>query len=151
MIRGNYFETRPNASGSSQSLLLVRDGMSTNLTINAAQLLVQYKTSLGDFLLVCDEDCPAEEMLHFVLLRNEKIVDQVSYGAPYTPGIFKEHSTIVNAEENSLRFTFASDDVIELSVYPSPSRWRKSSAPGSHHRSVLGEKRLTLDIYSNKK
>jgi hypothetical protein len=122
-----------------------------HLTIDAAQLLVQYKTSAGDFLLVFDEDCPAEEMLHFVLVHDEKIVDQLSYGAPYTPGIFKEHSTSVNAEENNLRFTFASDEVIELKVHASPSRWRKSSAPGSHHRSVLGEKYLTLDIFSNKK
>jgi hypothetical protein len=149
MIRGNFYETRPNASSSSPSLSLVLDGKSSDLTIDAAQLLAQYKTSLGDFLLVFDDDCPAEEMLYFVLLRDEKILDQLSYGAPYTPGIFKEHPTTVNVEENKLRFTFASDDVIELNVHASPSRWRKSSAPGSHHRSVLGEKYLTLNIFAN--
>ncbi len=115
----------------------------TGIKINAAQLLAQYQLNNGDIVLVCDEDCPYEEQLHFVLLRQKKIIDHLVYGGIYTPGIYKE----ISHESDTLRFTFASDDVLTLALRATPSRWGDKLPPGARHQGGwLQEHYLTLKI-----
>jgi hypothetical protein len=122
---------------------LVRSKGKTDIKIDAAQLLAQYQSQHGDVLLVCDEDSPYEERLHFVLLRQNQIIDHLVYGGLYTPGIYKE----VSCENNAVRFTFASDQVLTLALRETPSRWNNKLPPGARHRGSLFQKHYLILKY----
>ncbi len=118
-------------------------GATTGLKIDAVNLLAQFELSNGDVLLVLDEDSPFEEMLHFCLLRQDQLIDHLRYGALYISGIFK----LIQAAGDQLSFTFASDEVLRLSVDIAGSRWPEQDAPGASYASgVLCKRFLNLKL-----
>jgi hypothetical protein len=146
MISGHYFDIRRLDDKVSPKVELLQNGTSTGVVIDGASLLAQYQTENGDILLILDEDCPFEEMLHFVLMRHEKILDHLSYGAAYTSGIF----LLKDVGAETIFFTFSSNDLLALRVLQNPTRWKNNGAPGSrHHMGWLTPKYLTLDIVSS--
>jgi hypothetical protein len=129
MNQSSYFEVRRCIDEKLPKSELFVQGVSTGLIVDGANVAGQFKTAVGDILLILDEDCPFEEMLHFHLVRGLTIIDHLSYGAQYISGIF----SAVSVMEDAVHFTFASEEVIAIHVHSAPSRWRTSTAPGARH------------------
>ncbi len=137
------FSAQLDRSATPPTVEIFRDGTATGLRIQAVNLLAQFEISNGDALLVLDEESPYEEMLHFCLLRRDQLIDHLLYGAPYTSGIFK----LMQAENDQLHFTFASDEILCLSANADGSRWPQRSVPGaSYGTGPLSKHYLTLKI-----
>jgi hypothetical protein len=141
------FSVRLNPGDPPSSVELLRAGSSTSIKIAAINLLAQFETSQADVLLVLDEDCLYEEMLHFCLLRRGQLIDHLRYGAPYTSGIFK----LIEAKPDQLLFNFASSDMVCLSIDHEGSRWPRGNAPGaSYANGFLSKHYLSLKIQDTK-
>ena len=108
----------------------MRSSQKKSIKIDAAEILTQYQASNGDILLVLDEDSPYEEQLHFVLIRDDQIIGYIKYGGLYTPGVFKE----ISRENDDLRFTFASDEVLSLTLNKTATRWNNQLPPGARYQ-----------------
>ena len=83
-----------------------------SFTLDAAELVEQYAVSATDTLLVLDDDCPYEERLHLVLMRNDRLIDHIEIGAMYVPGIFAP----IYLRDRELRFRFESDAIWTLTI-----------------------------------
>ena len=84
----------------------------SSFTLDAAELIEQYAVSATDTLLVLDDDCPYEERLHLVLMRNDSLIDYIEIGAMYVPGIFDP----IDHRDRELRFRFESDAIWTLTI-----------------------------------
>lgn len=63
---------------------LLQNGVPTACYVPGYRLLHQFQTGTGDYLLICDWDCPFEEASEFVLLSPElRILARRSLGLPY--------------------------------------------------------------------
>lgn len=93
---------------------LRRDDTDTTVVLDAATLLAQYQVPSGDMLLVLDEDCPYEEQLHLVLVRDDTVLDHIVIGCPYATGVFRE----CGAADDRVRFRFAGDETLSVAVAP---------------------------------
>ncbi len=122
---------------------ILEHGQSLGLVLDGANLLAQFRTETGAVLLVLDEDCPYEEMLHFYVLRDQTILDHVSYGAAYPPGIFR----LLGIDGDSLSFTFANDDMISLDVNAKAFRLGGKLVSGArHHCGWISPKFISMCI-----
>lgn len=141
MERATLFDVVEAQRDPAPRIVLARQGTGTRLTLDAAALLAQYRCSTGEVLLVLDEDTPYEEQLHIVLIENGRVADELVVGAPYSSGVFRE----VDHEGDTLRFRFASDDVMTLTVAPATSRLPQRLPAGVRRRGGwFAPHRLTL-------
>jgi hypothetical protein len=123
---------------------LLRNGTAAGLTLEGATLLAQFETAGAHVLLVLDEDTPYEETLHFYLIGKGMIIDHVTFGGAYTPGIFTLKATL----EDRLCFTFANDDVYSLQVHPVASRFGRRLTTGARRPAGwLAPKYMSLERY----
>jgi hypothetical protein len=137
------FVAHLNRDATPPTVEIFRGIASTGLRIQAVNLLAQFETANGDAVLVLDENSPYEEMLHFCLLRSDRLIDHLLYGAPYASGIFN----LMRAGNDRVLFTFASDEVLCLSVTTDGSRWPQRNVPGaSYVTSPLSKHYLHLKI-----
>lgn len=89
----------------------------------------QYRIDGDRALIVLDENCPYEELLHFVLVSGGAPVDRIAYGAPYTSGLFRP----VDRAGAALRFRFASDEIVEP-IVRERRQWRlRPGVPGARY------------------
>lgn len=100
------------------------------LTLDAAELVEQYAVSETDTLLVLDDNCPYEERLHLVLMRNDRLIDHIEIGAMYVPGIFNP----VDHRDRELRFRFENDSIWTLTISEAGERMLGGLPPGSRRR-----------------
>jgi hypothetical protein len=128
----HYLAKRSAGIPTAQLELFFQDKAS-GILVDGQQLVAQYQVLNSDTLLVLDENCPFEELLYFYLVRDGAVIEQIRYGAPYTPGIFEE----VRLEQQRLLFSFASDEIIALEILPTASFWLPQQAPGSCHKGKL--------------
>ncbi|MEM9501741.1 MAG: hypothetical protein AAF941_07835 [Pseudomonadota bacterium] len=113
-----------------------------SLTLEAASLIEQYAVSQSDTLLILDEDCPYEERLHLVLVRDAEVVDYIEIGAMYVPGVFRE----LGLRNNTLQFSFESDAVWTLSIEPESRRVLGGLPRGASRRgSILTKRYMFLE------
>lgn len=99
---------------------LLRHGVSTACHVPGYRLLHQFQTETGDYLLICDWDCPFEEASEFVLLNRElQILARRSLGLPYA-SLVLEGVEIVGPDE--LRLNYYPDRKWALRVM-SPVKW----------------------------
>ncbi len=135
-------------SGGDLKADILEHGQSLGLVLDGANLLAQFRSETGAVLLVLDEDCPYEEILHFYLLHDRTILDHVSYGAAYAPGIFR----LLGIQGNHLHFTFANDDVMALDVATRPFRLSSKLVSGArHHGGWMALKYLSMRILKGSK
>jgi hypothetical protein len=121
-------------------------GDSTQVIVDGVNLLSQFETIDGSVLLVLDEDILHEECLHFILLKHQKIADHISFGAPYVSGIFRQ----IQVNKNGLTFCFFGDDVYELEIAETASRFGKNLLAGVHrHGPWLARKYLMVTRTTN--
>lgn len=100
------------------------------VTIDAARVIEQYAVTDTDTLIVLDEDVPFEEQLHLVLVREDKIIDHIEIGAPYSTGEFRE----IERGEGMLRFAFDGDDIWQLGVRSDGKRVFGGLPPAARRR-----------------
>jgi len=94
---------------------LVRDGTVLGFTLEGLLLEAQFELEDGSCLLWLTQDCPFEERLSVYLVGREgELVDSVSAGAPYTPGIL----SIRTVGRTWVEFLFFGDDPYRLQVEP---------------------------------
>ena len=83
-------------------------------------LEAQYRCRAG-YLVVTSDGNPFEELLHFYLVGNKnEILDDLSLGRMYNPGIFRDVTIVPGAE--AFEFTFFGDDRWRLSILDPPRR-----------------------------
>lgn len=114
---------------------------SRSVKLNAAALLAQYHCPSGDVLLVLDDDCPFEEQLHLVLMRQVSVLDHVIVGAPYMAGQYR----LMEAGGDTLRFRFEGESVWEVRLRSEGSRGLGGLPSGARRNMGWLDKRyLTL-------
>jgi len=112
------------------------------VVLDAACLLAQYAVSGTDTLLVLDEDTPYEERLHLVLLRDDRMLDHVTIGAPYATGAFRP----VELSVDTLRFRFERDARWTLAIDGNGRRGIGGLPPGATRRTgMLAPRYIKLD------
>jgi hypothetical protein len=141
----DYSLSRLENSDSPKSELFFR-GDSTQVIVDGVNLIAQFETIDGSVLLVLDEDILYEECLHFILLKHQKISDHISFGAPYVSGIFRQ----IEVNKNGLTFCFFGDDLYELEIAETASRFGKHLPAGVHrHGPWLAHKYITVTRTTN--
>lgn len=104
----------------------------SRFSVGGVRIAGQYRVDDLRSLIVLDENCPYEEQLHFILVSGGAPVDEIVYGAPYTPGLFRP----LDCSGSALRFHFASDDVMEL-IVRERRQWRlRPGVPGARYPGV---------------
>ncbi|MGW8192374.1 hypothetical protein [Sphingomonas hankookensis] len=112
------------------SIRLARDADATAIEVDAASLVAQYLFPNGDVLLVLDHDCPFEEQLHLVLVRNAAIIDHLTIGVPYASGMFHE----LEVSDRGLAFRFEGRAVWSVGVDGQGFRILPALPSGAHRR-----------------
>lgn len=112
------------------AIRLARDTDEAVIEVDAVSLLAQYLFGNGDVLLILDEDCPFEEQLHLVLVRDAAVIDHLTIGAPYASGIFHE----LEVSDQGLTFRFESETAWQVSLDGQGSRIPSHLPPGARRR-----------------
>jgi hypothetical protein len=135
------YSINPIVSSNTPKSELNYHGVSINIILDGIALLSQLQTEGGLVLLVLDEDMPYEEGLHFILLQDQKIIDHISLGVSYAPGIFKQ----IEVDTNSLLFQFFNDDIYALEISEAPSHFgKKLPASAKRHSGWFAPKYMSL-------
>ncbi|OAI28513.1 hypothetical protein [Methylomonas koyamae] len=109
---------------------LLQNGVPTACYVPGYRLLHQFQTGTGDYLLICDWDCPFEEASEFVLLSPElRILARRSLGLPYA-------SFVLDGVE------IAGPDRLRLTYYPDRQWLLRVAAPFNRLPGFLGRCRL---------
>lgn len=100
--------------------LLLQNGVPTACQVPGYRLLHQFRTETGDYLLICDWDCPFEEASEFVLLNRElQVLARRSLALPYASFVL-DGVEIVSPDE--LRLNYYPDQQWALRV-TGPIQW----------------------------
>ena len=95
---------------------LLHEGRETGLRLQAARLEAQFHVPPGLFLLFLTDDSPYEEQLQILLLDPHfQVLDGLTLGQPYTPGIL---ANLESQDALRLRFDFFADTPLRVSVHP---------------------------------
>lgn len=119
---------------------IARDTDEAVIEVDAASLVAQYLFDNGDALLVLDEDCPFEEQLHLILIRDAAIIDHLTIGASYVGGIFRE----LGISGERLAFRFESEAVWSVGLDSQGSRFTSALPSGAHRRGGWLSRRYLL-------
>jgi len=101
--------------GGERSRLLSAEG--SGVEVDGVSLELQFQCSRGD-LVITSDDVPHEEMLHFYFLSDAgKILDELSLGQMYTPGILRN---VVAHPDDRLDFSFFGTERWSLTILEKP-------------------------------
>lgn len=120
---------------------LVRDGRALGFTVMGLLLEEQLELEDGSCLVWLTQDCPFEELLCVYLVGSEgELLDSVSAGALYTPGIL----SIRSVGPDWVEFDFFGDASYRLQVEPL-ARFRRWLPLGWRYHRWLARHRLTVN------
>ncbi|ATB39450.1 hypothetical protein CYFUS_004894 [Cystobacter fuscus] len=123
---------------------LVRDGRVLDFSVEGLLLEAQLELEDGSCLVWLTQDCPFEELLSVYLVGREgQLLDSVSAGAPYTPGIL----SIRAVGPEWVEFGFFGDAPYRLQVEPQ-ARFRRWLPLGWGYHRWLARHRLTVSKLS---
>ncbi|EPX55865.1 hypothetical protein D187_008120 [Cystobacter fuscus DSM 2262] len=120
---------------------LVRDGKALGFTVEGLLLEEQLELEDGSCLVWLTQDCPFEELLSVYLVGREgQLLDSVSAGMPYAPGIL----SIRTVGPDWVEFGFFGDASYRLQVEPL-ARFRRWLPVGWRYHRWLARHRLTVN------
>ncbi|OJH41922.1 hypothetical protein [Cystobacter ferrugineus] len=120
---------------------LVRDGKALDFTVEGLLLEAQFELDDGSCLVWLTQDCPFEELLSVYLVGREgQLLDALSAGVPYTPGLL----SIRAVGPLWVEFSFFGDAPYRLQIEPR-ARFRRWLPLGWRYYRWLARHRLMVN------
>ncbi|WP_420137747.1 hypothetical protein [Sphingomonas sp.] len=140
MQKAAYFTVEWQQREPKPRITLRAPNRTSSLSIDAALLLAQYALPSGDILLILEEDCPYEEQLHIVLVRNVAVADHIVIGGMYETGSYRE----IRIEGERLNFSFGGEGVWTLTCEAAGTYKRSGLPSGARRRGGLLARRYLV-------